>query len=269
MGFRFRKSINAGPFRINLSKSGIGYSVGGKGFRITKKANGGLRTTTSIPGTGISYTKDFSGSKKSTASQGRAVNQNMEPPIPPEQPRDKKPWYRRWWAYVIAAVIVIGIIGAIGENQESAVTEAPAGNDAISENADIQAATDTADEPPAAEQGSDTPETEPEDEAAGAKTETPETEQPEDQPAAGETTDGAAPVTPPADPVVEQPVQQPAEEPAQPVTEPVTEPEPVEAMVWVTKTGKRYHSIPDCGSTKSATQIPLSQAESRGLNSMS
>lgn len=39
MGFRFRKSINLGKgFRINLSKSGIGYSVGGKGFRLTKKA---------------------------------------------------------------------------------------------------------------------------------------------------------------------------------------------------------------------------------------
>ena len=58
MGFRFRKSFGAGPFRINLSKSGIGYSVGGKGFRYTKKAGGGTRTTVSIPGTGISYVQD-------------------------------------------------------------------------------------------------------------------------------------------------------------------------------------------------------------------
>ena len=40
MGFRFRKSINFGPFRINFSKSGIGYSFGGKGFRVTKTATG-------------------------------------------------------------------------------------------------------------------------------------------------------------------------------------------------------------------------------------
>ena len=58
MGFRFRKSMNFGPFRINLSKSGVGYSFGGKGFRWTKKANGGTRTTASIPGTGISYVKE-------------------------------------------------------------------------------------------------------------------------------------------------------------------------------------------------------------------
>lgn len=59
MGFRIRKSINIGGFRINLSKSGIGYSYGVKGARVTKKSNGGTRITTSIPGTGISYVKEY------------------------------------------------------------------------------------------------------------------------------------------------------------------------------------------------------------------
>ena len=59
MGINFRKSVNFGPFRLNFSKSGIGYSIGGKGFRFTKKANGGFRTTVSIPNTGISVTKDI------------------------------------------------------------------------------------------------------------------------------------------------------------------------------------------------------------------
>ena len=63
MGFRFRKSFKAGPVPINLSKSGIGYSVGTKGFRVTKKAGGGTRTTTGIPGTGVSYVKDSSSAK--------------------------------------------------------------------------------------------------------------------------------------------------------------------------------------------------------------
>ena len=58
MSIRFRKSFGKGPFRITLSKSGIGYSVGCKGARLTKKAKGGTRTTLSIPGTGISYVKD-------------------------------------------------------------------------------------------------------------------------------------------------------------------------------------------------------------------
>ena len=64
MGFRFRKSVSLGDVvRINFSKSGIGYSVGGKGFRVTKKATGGTRTTASIPGAGISYVKDYSNKK--------------------------------------------------------------------------------------------------------------------------------------------------------------------------------------------------------------
>lgn len=56
MGFRYRKSINlGGGFRINLSKSGVGYSWGTKGYRITKTASGKTRRTYSIPGTGLSY----------------------------------------------------------------------------------------------------------------------------------------------------------------------------------------------------------------------
>ena len=72
MGMRFRKSINlGGGARLNLSKSGIGASVGGKGFRVTKKAGGGTRTTASIPGTGLSYQKDSK--KKSQAQVNSAV----------------------------------------------------------------------------------------------------------------------------------------------------------------------------------------------------
>lgn len=59
MGWRYRKSINVGlGFRINISKSGIGYSWGGPGYRKTWKADGGTRTTYSIPGTGLSYVEE-------------------------------------------------------------------------------------------------------------------------------------------------------------------------------------------------------------------
>ena len=62
MGWRLRKSINLGlGFRINLSKSGIGYSWGFPGYRTTKLANGGTRQTYSLPGTGISYVEQQGG----------------------------------------------------------------------------------------------------------------------------------------------------------------------------------------------------------------
>ena len=59
LGFRYRKSINlGGGCRINLSKSGIGYSWGTKGYRVTRTAKGKTRRTISIPGTGISWVKE-------------------------------------------------------------------------------------------------------------------------------------------------------------------------------------------------------------------
>ncbi len=55
MGFYYRKSISAGPFRINLSRSGLGYSIGGRGFRTGVSSRGRSYTNLSIPGTGIGY----------------------------------------------------------------------------------------------------------------------------------------------------------------------------------------------------------------------
>ncbi len=52
VGFRFRKSFRIGSGRINLSKSGIGMSVGGKGFRVGA-GPGGAYSSGSIPGTGL------------------------------------------------------------------------------------------------------------------------------------------------------------------------------------------------------------------------
>lgn len=54
VSWRFQKSIKVGPFRINLSKSGVGYSVGTRGLRLGRDAKGRNYTNVSIPGTGIS-----------------------------------------------------------------------------------------------------------------------------------------------------------------------------------------------------------------------
>lgn len=91
MGLRFRKSFNAGPFRINLSKSGVGYSVGTKGFRVTKKAGGGIRTTASIPGTGISYVKETSSEKSiSSPKDSPSKNNDAQEREPMGKPKNTK-----------------------------------------------------------------------------------------------------------------------------------------------------------------------------------
>lgn len=79
MSLRFRKSINlGGGAKINLSKSGVGYSIGTKGARITKRANGGSKTTLSVPGTGISYVKESKGKRKtSNTSEGGTTGGSM------------------------------------------------------------------------------------------------------------------------------------------------------------------------------------------------
>ena len=78
MGFRYRKSINlGGGFRINLSKSGIGYSWGTKGHRVTKTAKGTTRTTASIPGTGLSYVSETKNQRKQSSQSN---------PNPAQQP---------------------------------------------------------------------------------------------------------------------------------------------------------------------------------------
>lgn len=58
MGWGFRKSVNLGPLRVNASKSGLGYSFGGRGFRVGRDAKGRSYTAASIPGTGI-YNRSY------------------------------------------------------------------------------------------------------------------------------------------------------------------------------------------------------------------
>lgn len=54
MAWRFRKSARLPlGFRLNASKSGLGFSWGFRGFRIGRDAKGRTVRTLSIPGTGV------------------------------------------------------------------------------------------------------------------------------------------------------------------------------------------------------------------------
>lgn len=66
MGLRYRKSFKIAPgVRVNLSKKGVGMSVGTKGARYSVSSTGRRTTTIGIPGTGLSYSKSRGGGKKS------------------------------------------------------------------------------------------------------------------------------------------------------------------------------------------------------------
>jgi len=55
MGWYFRKRLSFGPLRLNLSKSGIGFTVGRRGIRTGLTSRGQRYNWFSIPGKGIYY----------------------------------------------------------------------------------------------------------------------------------------------------------------------------------------------------------------------
>ena len=73
MGWNLKRSLNLGPLRLNLSKSGMGYSMGVRGFRIGKDAKGRTYSASSIPGTGL-YRRDYFSPSQPTGKQAGQTN---------------------------------------------------------------------------------------------------------------------------------------------------------------------------------------------------
>lgn len=125
MGLRFRKSINlGGGFRINLSKSGIGYSYGVKGLRYTKTAKGKERMTASIPGTGVSWSTEAG----KAAKRKKSTSVTSAAPVP-TKPADK-------YKMPLIPNILLAVVGiALGEfyyfSQESGYLPSSAGTESI------------------------------------------------------------------------------------------------------------------------------------------
>ncbi|MCS6132628.1 DUF4236 domain-containing protein [Clostridium botulinum] len=97
MGFRFRKSKSFGPFKVNLSKKGVGWSVGTKGVRYTKRADGKKQTTLSIPGTGISYVDVKGSSKKNTRTKNINNYSNNSESCFSKNNKPQMPFYKKTW----------------------------------------------------------------------------------------------------------------------------------------------------------------------------
>jgi hypothetical protein len=64
MGWYIRKGLNFGPLRVNFSRGGVGWSVGGKGFRYGHSARG--QRYVSAGGGGIYYRKTLGGPSRGT-----------------------------------------------------------------------------------------------------------------------------------------------------------------------------------------------------------
>lgn len=122
---------------MNLSKSGIGYSWGFKGYRITKTANNTVRRTASIPNTGISYVEE---QKIPTPQQKQSIpvqkcTQPESDSIAEQVHEQKKE--RPYWIIlllVIAAILIL-MIFAIWRNKQGVTGRLESGSEAIVSNA--------------------------------------------------------------------------------------------------------------------------------------
>ena len=210
MGLRFRKSFGSGPFKVNLSKSGVSYSIGTKGARVTKKAGGGVRT--SVGTGGVYYTKDFGGGNVSRRRKAK-----------------KKGGCLTWVAGFIGVLAVFGItLGAC--SPEEPETNIPEETPAIIEEQEPAA------EPVVEEQPEEKEVVELEpvfvDPFTGERTDEETTAPvPEEQPIEQE------PVVVPEDPVVETPD---AVVETDPIAPSVAEPKPQGQIVYITNTGTKY-----------------------------
>lgn len=234
MGFRFRKSANIGPLRVNFSKSGVGYSVGGKGFRVTKRADGKTQTTASVPGTGIAYTQvSGSSSSKSSGSSGKKKG-----PVA---------------SAVLIVLLIVGVASCMasgGDSDEPKTPEEPAA--AVTESAaeSMVQKEDPAEPEPPAEEPEELPAADPEE----IPQEQPEATPPE-TPAEPEKNDAAPIVTPPAAVEAEPAKETPAEEAPAPV--------PKSNPVIGNRNSKIYHE-PGCSSVndmKEKNKVNFDSAE--------
>lgn len=295
MGFRFRKSVNFGPLRVNFSKSGVGYSVGGKGFRATKKAGGGFRTTASIPGTGISYVRDYptSGKKKasgSTASPSPSGNSNQTTP-----PSGGKK--RRKWPYVVAAVLVAGMIGScvqtddtdqasgggftsqVSSSISTSEPEVPAIT-SLSLDCDQAIELDVKDTKSipvlVLEEGADATDVEFTSSDPNVLTFTPQDDNGTLVGVATPKAEGTAEISVSAGDVKSQVVtitvidseriaaEEAAKKAAEEAAAQQAAQQPQEEMVWIPQSGSKYHSKSTCSGMNNPTQVPISTAKARG-----
>ena len=79
MGFRFQRRIKIFPgVHLNLSKSGVGFSAGVRGFHVGVDAKGRRYTSAGLPGTGISWREYH---KKAEQPSHHITSPNVPPTI--------------------------------------------------------------------------------------------------------------------------------------------------------------------------------------------
>ncbi len=89
MGLQFRKRIKlCKGVNLNLSKTGVGISVGTRGARYSMHSSGRKTATVGIPGTGLYYTKNLGSSKKKSSDKKGASAKSTAKAAPAQPTQD-------------------------------------------------------------------------------------------------------------------------------------------------------------------------------------
>jgi hypothetical protein len=92
MGWRFKKPINFGGFRLNLSKRGLGLSWGFPMFRTGISSDGRRYIWITVPRTGLSWIKYFGKPSLSAQQTTPPPPTNPYPPsVPISTPQSSSP----------------------------------------------------------------------------------------------------------------------------------------------------------------------------------
>lgn len=283
MGMKFRKSIKlGGGTKLNISKSGVGVSTGVKGFRVSTNTSGRSRVTTSLPGTGLSYTKEYGSSGSFGNNQSAPTHHSHSHShshsysgggSAPSGGGDKPPFFQRTGIIILLLILFppVGIclmwryMPQIHEGIKVTLSVvfgilficmlATGGGDVVN-----------VDQPPTLRQQVDGAKTQP-----NAKTQKPVFAVDEPKPAQEpqEAAEPKAEVTTQPDAQTPQDTPQTATQPEAPKYEqeqPVQQEEikDEERVVYITPTGTKYHSA-HCRSVKGdKTEININDAIARG-----
>lgn len=284
MGMNFRRSFGLGKgVRLNVGKGSLGVSAGVKGARVSVNSSRGVTTSVGAPGTGVSY-------RKTNGWGGSQADDSQTGGIQPPSPRLMR--IALWVGAISIVVLIICCVYLTGNDGSSA---APTG----------AAASSVASSLPAPEDPGLTlrravrayvAETYGEEAVSKVTSQTatvdvdvlvPYTAQtpPADLAAVIDQAKAVAAGIPGVFPagttqtraivslvdsddnnlvVVGSDGKVYADVYSGPIAS-TAETAPAEKMVYVSASGSKYHSKPDCGNMSSATKITISEAQSRGL----
>lgn len=303
MGWRFHKSTKIGPFRLNFSKKGVGWSVGAAGVRYTHRADGRRTVTSTIRGTGISHVTDLGKAKPKSRPDRKLLDQASTMGHSDFTPASggsgssgggRRPGHGcLWWGLAIlfwpfslsiwfwrssfvsnkalkAGILAIAwvlILLAGGSSDDTTNSSLPIASSSAASSMIAASSEAIEEEEPPAES---TPASEPassqevQEEADSAPA---SSQEPQEPAAASEPTAPAASESAPAASSEAAAAPAPVETAPAPVaTAPApAQPQQQAVMVWISATGSKYHSRASCSNMKNPSQVTLERAQALGL----